>query len=72
LLQKIFEKFKKDEHGHGIYFPEIYWFKGVNYLFGAGGGLKVKNEFQKHAFLLHKIDQNLRILLFVGEILLHI
>ena len=54
-----------------MYFLKIYWFKGTNHLFGAGGGPKVK-KCQKCSFknmhILQKIDHNSKILLFVGKI----
>ena len=58
-----------------MYFLKIYWFKGTNHLFGAGGGSKVK-KCQKCSFknmhILQKIDHNSKILLFVGKIWFHI
>ena len=58
-----------------MYFPKIYWFRGVSHLFGAGGGSKVK-KCQKCSFknmhILQKIDHNSKILLFVGKIWFYI
>ena len=59
LLLKIFEKFKKDEHGHGMYFLKIYIFGEVSQLLGVGGGPKVKNvknSSSKNMHFLQKID----------------
>ena len=54
-----------------MYFPKIYWFKGVNHLLDVGGGPKAKNIKNcsfKNMHVLHKIDHNSKILLFVGKI----